>query len=376
LEFKKKIILIEKEKFLGAHASTKNSGVIHTAFHLRPNSLKAKFCKLGSEKLIKYCKSNGVPYKKVGKFVVAIKEDEIKKLRIYEKWGKENGEEVKILSREEFKNFEPYAECIEALFSPNAAIVDQRKLIDKLNDELRKLGVNVITSCKYIKAIKGGRQIEVKTTKGLIETGYLINAAGLYADKIAHSLGFGHEYSIIPIRGDYLEFKKEYSYLVNSMIYPVPNFNFPFLGIHFTKRIDGKIILGPNASLSFGRENYRIYDINLFEFFETIFNTKFLKLITNYDFLKFAIKEIKKSINIKDFINEAKRIIPSVEKNMLKRSFSGIRAQLVNKEGKLVDDFIIEYDERSMHILNAVSPGFTSSFAFAEYVKSILLNKV
>ena len=376
LSFKnKRIILIEKEKILGSHASTRNSGVIHSAFHLKPGSLKAKFCKLGSRRLINYCQENNIPCKKVGKLVVALNEEEVKRLRIYEKWGKENGEETRILSREEFKRFEPYAECIETIYSLNAAVVDQRKLINNIGIELRKLGVKILTDCKFIKAY-GRNKINIETTKGLIETNYLINSAGLYADKIAHSLGFGQEYFIIPIRGDYLEIKEEYSYLVNGMVYPIPDFKIPFLGIHFTKRVDGKVILGPNASLSFGRENYYIYDVNLLEFFETVFNIRFLKLIKNYEFIKLAIKELRKSISVKEFIKEAKRIIPLIDKNMLKRSFSGIRAQLINKDGKLIEDFVIEYDDRSMHILNAVSPGFTSSFAFADYVKNILLNKI
>jgi len=372
LNFKnKKILIIDKEKSIAYHTSSRNSGVIHSAFHLKPGTLKAKLCLEGNRLLTEYCIKNNIPILRTGKFVLALNDLECKKLRLYKKWGELNGEKVEILEFEEFRKYEPYAKCMEALYSPSASVINPRLLCLKIFEELQRLNVKFLFNTSF-KDVKKSKNLIITTSSHIIEANYVINCAGLYADKIARRFGFCKDYFIVPFKGEYLKLKREYSYIVNSMLYRVPFHNFPFLGIHFTKRINGDVIIGPNATLSIGRENYDFIDINIFEFFETLFKVNFIKMILNKDFLSFALKEFKKTLSLDYFLRDIKDIVPVINKSMVKRSISGIRAQLVDSKGNLINDFIIEHDSHSMHILNAVSPALTSSFSFANYIRKII----
>ncbi len=368
------IIVIEKEKDVGLVTSARNSGVIHTNFHLKPRSLKAKLVSRGSMLMRKFCEENRIPCLKLGKFVVALNDEERRILRIYEKWAKINQDEVEVLGYGEFKKFEPNARCIEAIYAKNVAVTNPRAVTLKLSKMLEANGVKIIRNCQLF-AVKLKQKIISITNKGDIECDFLINAAGLYADDVAKMFGLACDYIIVPFRGDYLKLKKEYSNLINSLIYRVPDPSFPFLGVHFTKRIDGSVILGPTATLAIGKENYGFLDLDFLTFSKIAFSKNFFNMLKNPNFIKLALAELRRSFSLSFFFRDLKEIVPSLKNEMVQRSFSGIRAQLVDSRGNLVEDFLIEYDERSLHILNAVSPAFTSSFSFAEYLVNLMKDK-
>lgn len=363
------VTIIEKSPTIAPAASSRNSGVIHTSFHLKPGSLKARFCNEGRRLLLEFCKINKIPFIECGKFVVALNDDEVRRAKIYEKWARQNGDEIEIMDQREFNKYEPNARCTLAIYAKRAAVTNPRSVSLKIFEILKSKKVRIFNNCKLM-SISNKDKIIARTNLGEFKTDYLINCAGTYADKIAKKIGFSKNFSIVPIRGEYFVLKKDFSRLVNSMIYRMPNPDLPFLGVHFTKRIDGLVMLGPNASLAFGRESYSLRDLKILEFSEIIASKRFLKLMMNKSFLRLSIKEFIKSISPNHFIKEMKEILPILNVKMLDRFFSGIRAQLIDDKGKLVDDFVIEYDNSSLHILNAVSPGFTSSFSFAKYVAS------
>lgn len=361
-----RIMIVEKERELGLHASGRNSGVLHAGFYYHPDSLKAKFTKQGNEELAKFCEKKGLRINRCGKVVVAKDEKDLEILYELKRRGEANGVELHVVDEKELREIEPNAKTFQkALWSPNTAVVDPREVISCIADELKAKGVILELGRTYQGRV-GKQAISVGDVT--IEFGRLVNTAGLYADKIAKDFGFSRDYVLIPFKGLYLNYRGEDKF-IRTNIYPVPDIRKPFLGVHFTLRVDGRIKLGPTAMPCFWRENYfGLSGFRLYEFLETTFWN--LKLLFKSSLVRTtAFEEFKKYVK-SYLIREGLRLIRQMgNTSSWEWAPSGIRAQLVNvRTFELVQDFIVEGDEESVHILNAVSPAFTASLPFARYV--------
>ena len=364
---KKKVVVLEKENHVGEHASSRNSGVIHSGFYYKPNSLKARFCVEGNKKLLEYCLLNNVPYKKTGTLVVAKNEHDSETLyKLLDRGKINNVPGIKIVNNDELRKIEPYVKGNKGLYSPTGSIVNSKILVKTMAAETKNNGVNFLLGEKVLKITQKNGQILVNTKNYEIKSKYLINCAGIYADRIANLTGLKLNYRIIPFRGKYYQLIKEKSFLIKSMVYPIPDPNLPFLGIHITRTIDNNIIVGPNAVLAFGREAYGNKQFSISDIKDIISYDGFWKMM-----LLNSVKmknEFIQSFSKGKFVEQAQNLIPNLKSADFQEGYSGIRAQLVDRNGELVDDLIIKNQNNITHILNAVSPGMTCSLPFADYV--------
>ena len=368
----KSVIVLEKEDRAGAHTSSRNSGVIHSGINQKPGSLKAALVVRGSTLLRDFCRKSGIPEKQVGTVVVARNDQESATIRELERRANANGVQgVKIVDQKELKQIEPYAVAREALISPTGAIVDSGLLTSGMAADAARKGASLVFDAKVQGIGDQGGELIVKTSKSDLHVKFLINCAGLYADQVAWMMDVGRDYFVVPFRGDYYRLRTESNHLVNSMIYPAPNLELPFLGIHLTKRTDGSVIVGPNASLALGRENYKGSGMNWGETLRMISNSRFIRLMADFDFLQIALEELKLSMSKKAFLKAARELVPAISEDDFQPDQSGMRAQLVDRKGHLVEDFLFERTDKSFHILNAVSPAMTSALSFAEHVVSL-----
>ena len=363
-----KIKVLEKEPDTGFHSSGRNSGVLHAGFYYTADSLKAKFTKEGNRQLTEYCLENNLRINRCGKLVIAQNEYELETLYELEKRGKANKVDVRLLNQEEAKEIDPNAKTFKkALYSPTTSTVDPIELCRFIKSELKKKNVEFSFGESYVRRISDNKII---TSKGIEhDAGKLINTAGLYADRIAREFGFSKDYEIIPFKGLYLKYSKS-DMPVKTNIYPVPNLKNPFLGVHFTITSDNHIKIGPTSMPAFWRENYKGFDnFSLSEFLNIISWEAQLFLTNAFGFRDLAIEEVKK-YQRKYFIGLAKKMVYNIdEKGFKEWTTPGIRAQLLNINTKeLVQDFVVEGDKESIHVLNAVSPAFTSSFPFSRWV--------
>ncbi|MCX7758580.1 MAG: L-2-hydroxyglutarate oxidase [bacterium] len=367
---KKKIIIIDKEKEIGIHASGKNSGVIHAGIYYTPDSLKAKFCIEGNKFLTDYCMKNGIPINKVGKLIVPTCVEELRKLHDLHDRAKRNGAQVELVSQKQAKEIEPKVKVFEeAIWSPKTSTIDPMKLIHKLYEQLLDRGVSFLFNCKIL-SLKPLENMILLNTQGknvvLIWNDKFINCAGLYADIIAKKFGLAKNYIILPFRGIYYQINKK---VLNTNVYPVPTSKY-FLGIHWTVYED-KTKVGPNAFPAFWRENYQaLKNFSITELVQTVsLNTILLLKSKEYRFN--ALKELKK-IRKQDFIEEAFKLVQMDSMQNIDdfiKAVPGIRAQILNlKDFKLEDDFIVENTENSVHILNIVSPGLTASYPLTKMI--------
>ena len=361
-----RVILIEKEKECGMHASTRNSGVLHAGFYYSPDSLKAKFTRVGNKLLTEYCDSNQIPINKCGKLVVARDPREHVRLDELLKRGKKNGIELQDITEAEAVSIEPRVKTSgRAIFSPTTSSVDPHKVMQSMARNAVSKGVEIHNGVRFVKKTTSG----ILTSSGIYQAGYVVNTAGLYADRIAREFGFSTKYRILPFKGLYL-YSDEPVGSIRTLIYPVPDLRNPFLGVHFTVTVDGKTKIGPTAIPAFWRENYQGIDrFNLQEFLEIIMREASLFASSNFDFKKLTLEEVKKYWR-PQMVFLASSLATGVNTENYKRwGTPGIRAQLVDiKAQKLEMDFVIEGDDKSIHILNAVSPGFTCSIPFSEYI--------
>ena len=361
-----KVILIEKEKQCSTHASTRNSGVLHAGFYYSPDSLKAKFTRIGNKLLKEYCDYNGIPINRCGKLVVAKDPSEHVHLDELLKRGRNNGIELQDITEEEAVLIEPRVKTSgRAIFSPTTASVDPYKVMQSMVRDAVRKGVEIHKGVCFMRKTASG----ILTSSGIYQVGYFVNAAGLYADKIAREFGFSRNYRILPFKGLYL-YSDEPAGSIRTNIYPVPDLRNPFLGVHFTIPVNGKIKIGPTAIPAFWRENYHGFDrFNLRELVDIFTREICLFASSDFDFKRLALEEIKKHsrsrmVLLASLLAKGVRI-----ENYMNWGKAGIRAQLINIESqKLEMDFVIEGDDKSIHILNAVSPGFTCSIPFSEYV--------
>lgn len=362
----KRIVLIEKEDRVACHASGRNSGVLHAGFYYTSDSLKARLCVEGNRLMKEFCRDNAIPVNSCGKVVVAVNEAELEGLHELEQRGKRNGVELSLIDTEELARIEPNAKTHkQALYSPTTASVDPTLVCEKLSEVLQKKGVRIHFATQYLKR-KGDF---ILTNRSVYQAKRLINAAGLYADKIARDFGFSKQRVIIPFKGIYLQYNGN-DLPCQTHIYPVPNLLNPFLGVHYTLTVHNRVNLGPTSIPAFWRENYSGFGrFKWGEFLQILYYEAKLFLLNSFNFRKLAIHEIRK-YNRKHFVGLARNLSVNCNPDLFNEWLTpGIRAQLLNtKTLKLEMDFLLEGDEHSLHILNAVSPAFTCSFAFARYI--------
>ncbi len=360
------ITIIEKESEFGYHASGRNSGVLHAGFYYTSDSLKARFTREGCKSWKKYCRSKNIEMNECGKLVVAKNTSELEGLKELYKRGKTNGVELYEISENEAKKIEPRVKTYKrALFSPTTASVNPQKIITSLLKDAKELGIHLETNTQYIQKTPKG----INTSRGEIESDYIINAAGLYADKIAKDFGFSQNYTILPFKGLYL-YSNEAPGSVKTNIYPVPNLSNPFLGVHYTLTVDGKIKIGPTAIPAFWREHYKgLERFNLKECIEIMGSETRLFLNNSFNFRDLAFEEIKK-YSRKKMVELASYLLEEVSFDCYQTwGKPGIRAQLLDiTKNKLEMDFKYEGDAKSFHVLNAVSPAFTCAIPFCKFL--------
>jgi len=362
-----KLRILEKEKSIGLHQSGHNSGVIHSGIYYKPGSMKAKNCRRGVEELLLFCDKFNVQYDLCGKVIVAVNLEEVNRLDALYKQGLENGiSDVRIVDSQELKDLEPHATGIKAIHVPSTGIINYTSVVDELAKQIIKRGGEIKTKATVKGFVRKAGECIVNTQMCDYPTELVINCAGLYSDKIAQLAGENSSISIIPFRGEYYMLKPESRHLVNSLIYPVPDPRFPFLGVHFTRRIDGSVEAGPNAVLATAREGYRRRDFSFQETWELLTNPGFWKIGRNY--WKTGMGEYTRSLFKPLFVKALQHLVPAIQGSDLVPGGSGVRAQAMDKTGKLLDDFCIVQSERFIHVLNAPSPAATASFAIGSTI--------
>ena len=369
----KKVLILEKEKHLSIHQTGHNSGVIHSGIYYKPNSLKARNCRKGIELLINFCQKYNIKYEMCGKIIVASKKNQIDYLNeLFDRGGKNGITGLKLIDKDDIANYEPYAVGEKALYCPETGIINYSDVCEVLSDLISQNG-KIITSAKVKDISKKNKLVIVHTEREEFETKFLINCAGLFSDKISQLAGLERIARIVPFRGEYYMLRNSAQCLVKNLIYPVPNPNYPFLGVHFTRTINGEIEAGPNAVLAFSREGYAMNDINFIEIFDYLSYPGFWKMVRKY--WKTGLHEYYRSVFKKSFLESLQNLIPSITLEDIEKSPAGVRAQAVDFNGKLVDDFVIHRTQNMIHVLNAPSPAATSSFSIGLYIKGLYSSK-
>ena len=370
-----KIVILEAEDHLAAHQTGNNSGVIHSGLYYKPGSLKARNCTTGREMMYRFCEENNIKHDKCGKLVVATNKDEIASLNELEKRGKENGlKEIKRLSKEELKEYEPYVNGIEGLFVGETGIVDYKDVVDAYSKLIKENGGEIKTKSRFLNFKKDKENLTLETEGGEIRTKFLVNCGGLQSDRIAKLCGVEPGLQIVPFRGEYYKIKKGKEHLVNNLIYPVPDPKFPFLGVHFTRMIKGGVEAGPNAVLAFKREGYKHSDISIPDILGMITYTGFWRMAAKH--YKMGFHEFHRSFSKKAFVEALQKLISEIQIGDIHREGAGVRAQALEPDGKLVDDFRIIEAEKMIHVLNAPSPAATASLSIGQTISDLIIKNI
>lgn len=368
-----KVILIEKEASVARHQTGHNSGVIHSGLYYKPGSLKATNCIRGYHMLIDFCRAEGIPYDLCGKIVVATKPEELPQLDILHERGQLNGlGGLKKLTLAEMREIEPHVTGVAGMFVPQTGIVDYKEVSDKYAQKFLSIGGEIRLSERVEQVTPGTSLSIVVTNKDRYEAKLVVNCAGLYSDKIAQlTQREAVDVRIVPFRGEYFKIKAEKEYLVKNLIYPVPDPNFPFLGVHFTRMIHGGVEAGPNAVLAFQREGYTKSDINLKEMYETLSWPGFQKVAAKY--WQTGLGEMYRSFSKAAFTKALQSLIPEVQESDLEPGGAGVRAQACDRTGGLLDDFAILETDKAINVVNAPSPAATSSLSIGKTVSEKVL---
>ena len=366
------ILILEKESSLGLHASGRNSGILHAGMYYTPDTLKARFCVEGNRLMKEFCREKGLALNEVGKVILAGSPSEVEALYELKRRADLCGARAFLINRKKLGEIEPHATpCDEALFSPDTAVIRPIEVLKALEEELIRSAKVAICYETVFKGLLGERQ--ARTSRGVIRFEKLVNAAGSYGDKIAHQCGLAKEYKTLPFKGAYKQLARNRTALVRGNIYPVPDLRTPFLGIHLTRTVDNEVIVGPTAIPAFGRENYQAFKGWGWEMLSILFRDSVL-LLKNHTFRQVALTEPKKYLR-RFVLKEARRLVPELcLHDLVGTNHTGIRPQLIHWPTKmLVMDFVVLHDGDALHILNPISPAFTSSMAFAKDVVATLL---
>jgi L-2-hydroxyglutarate oxidase len=369
-----KVTVLEKEDSPAKHQTGNNSGVIHSGIYYKPGSLKAQNCLRGYKMLIDFCECESIPYELCGKIIVATEKKELPQLENIYKRGLENGlQNIRKISAEEIKEYEPHCAGIAGIHVPQTGIVYYKKVAEKLVEKIRQAGGEVLFGQKVQDIYTGSVLQTVITQSGSFSCRVVINCAGLYSDKIAAKTVKDLNLRIIPFRGEYYQIKKEREYLVKNLIYPVPDPNFPFLGVHFTRMMKGGVEAGPNAVLAFRREGYKKSDVHFAELWEVLTWSGFQKVAFKY--WETGLYEMYRSFSKAAFTRALQRLVPEIQSDDLTDGGAGVRAQAADREGGLIDDFLIFEQKGVVNVCNAPSPAATSSLSIGLTVSEIALKQ-
>ena len=369
-----RVIVLEKEAAIASQQSGHNSGVIHSGIYYTPGSLKARACVEGHRALLAFCREQGIPFELCGKVIVALDESELPRLEDLYQRGRKNGVQgLEFIGPERLRELEPYAAGIKAIHSPNTGIIDYVQVAQAYARQVREHGGEIVTGCEVTalttrdrQTVLGIRQAGVVTLETEIHARYVITCGGLQSDKLSRMSGKGSQAHIVPFRGDYYVLRAEKREMVRGLIYPVPDPRFPFLGVHFTRRLDGEVWAGPNAVLAFAREGYGRWQINPAELWEVLSFGGFWKMAAQY--WQAGLAEMYRDYVKEAYVKEVQRYVPELQAADLLPGPSGVRAQAVSADGRLVDDFLIQRGENVVHVQNAPSPAATSSLVIARMI--------
>ncbi|MEM8598556.1 MAG: L-2-hydroxyglutarate oxidase [Bacteroidota bacterium] len=355
------VVLVEKEDTLTAHQSGHNSGVIHSGVYYKPGSLKATNCRAGRAALLDFCETEGVPYDLCGKVIVAVTEGERPRLQAIFERGTANGVACELIGPERLRELEPHVAGVAAIHVPDAGIADYPALGRCLAERAQEQGLDLRLSHAVTGIASHSDSVTVETTQGAVTAKTLVACAGLHADRLARMAGLNPDVQIVPFRGEYLELRPEAEHLCRTLIYPVPDPAFPFLGVHFTRMVRGGVECGPNAVLALAREGYDWGTLHLGDLAETLGYRGFRRLALQH--WRMGLYEMHRSLSRSAFLKSLQRLVPEVTRADLRDGGAGVRAQAVTRDGALADDFVIHATDRQVHVLNAPSPAATASLA-------------
>ena len=370
----RRIVILEKESAVARHQTGHNSGVIHSGVYYKPGSLKARFCVEGASTMVEFCQQHAIPHEVCGKLIVAANTEEAARLDDLHARGQANGLiGLRLLGAEEMREFEPHVGGVRALLVPSTGITDYAQVTAKYAEIAQAHGAELKTSAEVRGFRASANEIVIQTRAEDIVARYVVNCAGLFSDRIAQLAGHDPELTIIPFRGEYYDLVNSRKALVRSLIYPTPDPRYPFLGVHFTRRIHGNVDAGPNAVLAFRREGYKWSDFELGDILATVTYPGFRKLASTQ--WKYGLSEIRRSLIKREFVRSCQKLVPEVRYEDMQPGGSGVRAQALGPDGSLVDDFRFVPRGRFLHVLNVPSPAATASLPIGrEILKMVEAN--
>jgi L-2-hydroxyglutarate oxidase len=362
----KRVTVLEKEPTIARHQTGRNAGVLHSGIYYRPGSLKAQNCRAGKLAMEEFCRREGIPFKICGKVIVALEESELPRMEKILENGKANGVVCERIDTARLKELEPHAAGIAAIHVPESGIVDYQHVARRLAELIEAQGSRIKTGARVTAVRRHEKLAVVETTAGEFPAEQVVNCAGLHGDRVTRLSGAQPASKIIPFRGEFYLVRPEAHHLVRMLIYPVPDPRYPFLGVHFTRRIDGRVECGPNAVLAFAREGYRNTTINLRDMAETLGYRGFWRLAARY--WRIGADEMRRSFSKRAFVRAAQRLVPEIEPEHFEWAPAGVRAQAVAPDGSMVDDFVISETDRVVNVENAPSPAATASLNIGRLV--------
>lgn len=368
-----RLAVFEKESNVAEHQTGHNSGVLHSGIYYKPGSLKAVNCREGKRAMEQFCREQNLPFELCGKVIVATNENELPALKSIFERGQANQVDCQLISRERLHELEPHAAGIAAIHVPEAGIVNYRQVCERLARLLQDQGHRILTGTRILKARRSGSQLILETTQGPWSADLAVNCTGLHSDRVTHAMGDRAPAKIVPFRGEYYELKPEAERLCRNLIYPVPDPNFPFLGVHFTRMIQGGVECGPNAVLAFAREGYSLSRVNFRDLGESLTYSGFLRLVARH--WRMGLGELWRSFSKAAFVRALQKLMPEIRAQDLVTAPAGVRAQAVLPNGSLVDDFLITETERAIHINNAPSPAATAALNIGRLVAEKIVRR-
>ncbi len=369
------VTVVEKESGLARHQSGHNSGVLHAGVYYQPGSLRARLCVEGKEELEAFALDRGIPFRRVGKLVVALRRDELPRLEELHRRGRRNGVPgLRLVGPEEMRALEPHVRGIRALHVPGTGVIDFRTVAQALGDEIQAAGGHLLLEHE-VEGIRNGAQVtKLLTSRGEIRARHAVTCAGLHADRVTEMGGRTPQARIVPFRGDYYRFRPRARSLVRGLVYPVPDPAFPFLGVHFSRTIDDEVWAGPNAVLAFAREGYRRHDLDLRDVREILSHPGFRRLARRH--WRYGLAELWRDLFKSSFLRSCRPYLPELRGSDLTFGASGVRAQALAEDGSLVDDFLVDETARATHVQNAPSPAATASLAIGRIISDGVLRRL
>jgi (S)-2-hydroxyglutarate dehydrogenase len=371
---KLRVVVLEKEPALGAHQTGRNSGVVHSGIYYKPGSLKALLCRAGNESIVRFCNDHGLPYERCGKLIVASDEAELAQLGKLSARAEASNIPASVITRDEIAEREPAVVGVGGLWIPSTGITDYKAILDVLAQLTRARDGTIMFGAEVNTFERRGSEHVLQTDRGTIRSRFLVTCAGLQSDRVARRAGASLSARIVPFRGEYFELAPQSRHLVRGLVYPVPDPNFPFLGVHFTRMIDGSVHAGPNAVLALAREGYRKRDIRVRDVADVVSFPGFWRLAGHHG--RAGMAEVARSLSKRLFLKSLRRLIPELELEDLVPTHAGVRAQLLERSGALVDDFLIVGGDNAVHVCNAPSPAATSSLQIGRKVADELSSAI